>query len=307
MLDLDFSPAFDSSNNKSHNKNDPWGGMSATNNGAKSNNEDTDSDDFFPPISSSIKVGTNGNGNGLNGKNSILDDPWATPSLAVNTKNGDPWKVNGDTNKGQTNPWLANNNGNTQPNLTHDPWANTNNVQTNNINFNNNNNSNSNKIDDFDLFTTNRVNTPSSPPPPFTSATTATTTPKLDPFEDFFSNTNEKSAESTNPWTNEKTTSTSSTTTKANNGIRKTPESFLGENSSLVDLDNLLPSRPKSTNPFGVSPLTSGLSSSTSSGQLSNPFLAQQGEYFCIYCIYLLYLKINISILRRMLICITQR
>ena len=69
------------------------------------------------------------------------------------------------------------------------------------------------------------------------------------------------------------------------NGIRKTPESFLGENSSLVNLENLIPSRPKSTNPFGVTPMTSGLSSSTSSGQLNNPFAAQQGNdaYFFFF------------------------
>ena len=236
------------------------------------------------------------NGNGLNGKNSILDDPWATPSLAVNTKNtnNDPWKgnninnINKTTNlSSQTNPWLSNSSDKTQPSLALDPWANTNsNVQTNNINNTNN------KVDDFDLFTSNRVNTPSSPPPPF-AATSATAT-KLDPFEDFFANSNEKSpAESTNPWTNTNENGTSkntpmtisattTTTTKSNsnsNGIRKTPESFLGENSSLVNLENLIPSRPKSTNPFGVTPLTSGMSSSTSSGQLSNPFLAQQGMF----------------------------
>ena len=71
--------------------------------------------------------------------------------------------------------------------------------------------------------------------------------------------------------------------------MRKTPESFLGENSSLVNLENLIPAtRPKSTNPFGstaVNPtgmasstsMSTGLSTSSSSGHLSNPFLASAG------------------------------
>ncbi len=61
---------------------------------------------------------------------------------------------------------------------------------------------------------------------------------------------------------------------------RKTPESFLGDNASLVNLENLIPARPKSTNPFGATqPQLSAahaMSTSNSSGHLNNPFLAQQ-------------------------------
>ena len=273
---MDFSPAF-GNNTNAPNANDPWGtnGHNNTQKGKlNSNNEDTDSDDFFPPLP---------NANGLNGKTGLtLDDPWATPSIAVNTKStnlNDPWKNNNNNNNkpnmsssNQTNPWLPNSNATAASNV--DPW--------NNTNTNVNNNSSSNKQDDFDFFTSNRVKTPSSP-------VAAQATTALDPFEDLFASTNEKShsiESSTNPWTtttNENSSSNMSTTTMAgaknnSNGIRKTPESFLGENSSLVNLENLIPSRPKSTNPFGVTPMTSGLSSSTSSGQLNNPFAAQQGK-----------------------------
>ena len=278
LLDLDdFGAAspFDAGKKNINNNSDAWGAHT-TNKNSKINNEDTDSDDFFPPLPS-VKSG----GGDLNGKHSLLDDPWATANIAVNTKNAlatnlnDPWKnttqSSASVTNSQTNPWLATTtNSTTTPSLTKDPWA---------------SNTNGNgKGDDFDFFTTDRVNTPSSP-------VSAPITTKADPFDDFFGGYSSESAKneaSTNPWNPSSTSSgqqtqgslagNASSKSSNSNGIRKTPESFLGENSSLVNLENLIPTRPKSTNPFGVTPLTGGLSSSTSSGQLNNPFLAQQGK-----------------------------
>jgi hypothetical protein len=122
-----------------------------------------------------------------------------------------------------------------------------------------------------------------------------------DPFGDFFGGVSSTSdnKNSTNPWNSSNASNTINpvsvsdafssnlnnvslnNSNKTVNPTRKTPESFLGENSSLVNLDNLIPSRPKSTNPFGSTithnpTIGTGLTSSTSSGQLNNPFLAQQ-------------------------------
>lgn len=147
-----------------------------------------------------------------------------------------------------------------------------------------------------------------------------------DPFGDFFggSGSATTSKANTNPWDSAsanakqndfaaplnnnggmmpQATSNSDISKAAAGGgakTRKTPESFLGENASLVNLENLIPTnnsnnmngggigggaRPKSTNPFGAAPTAStptpmsgltGLSTSSSSGQLSNPFAAAQ-------------------------------
>ena len=132
------------------------------------------------------------------------------------------------------------------------------------------------------MFTSNRATTTT------TSATIPTTNASNgksgDVFDDFFGgsgDTTKNDSASTNPWN-----STASAKSSVPVGVRKTPESFLGENSSLVNLENLIPSnRPKSTNPFGganpqgtgmaqSSSLSHGLSTSSSAGQLNNPFMA---------------------------------
>jgi epsin len=270
LLDLDdFGAAFTPSSKTQNN--DPWAG---NNNNNSSNNkkfntyEDTDSDDFFPPLSSLKPAEQNFNGK----SNILLDDPWSTtapastPAASASTL--DPWNntptntKNNTNNSNQTNPWQP-----TSDSLGKDPWSTTTTV------------TNNKKVDDFDVFTTNRVNTPNSPTPPTQPAQKQMS---LDPFGDFFessataTSTNHQDPASTNPWNSDEN---SAQKTKDNQAIRKTPESFLGENSSLVNLENLIPSsRPKSTNPFGAGTHgnTPGMSSSMSSGQLNNPFLAQQ-------------------------------
>jgi hypothetical protein len=142
---------------------------------------------------------------------------------------------------------------------------------------------------------------------------------------------NSVESKSTNPWngisnsnngaasstSNNTTTTTTTQQQQGSNNINKakptskTPDSFLGENSSLVNLDNLIPSsssgnalnsnRSKSTNPFGGGGTNNGNASpamqsipfssmsstmSTSTGYLNgnqlapspinNPFLVQQ-------------------------------
>ncbi len=134
------------------------------------------------------------------------------------------------------------------------------------------------KADDFDLFTSDRAVNQS----PQMASNANNSNP--DPFGDFFGSVNQNSSNSsTNPWNSaEKTNGRSAQPVTAVSqfsqqaSARKTPESFLGENSSLVNLENLIPARPKSTNPFGTSNSPMTLSTSNSSGQLSNPFLAQQ-------------------------------
>ena len=148
-----------------------------------------------------------------------------------------------------------------------------------------------------------------------------------DPFGDFFGGTGAVASKptSTNPWNDSRSAAdpfapavvsefdlkspplssiTTTTTTIGGGGVsaaksminptRKTPESFLGENSSLVNLENLIPSqiRPKSTNPFGSAAvttttssmgngsgaMTTGMTTSSSHGQLNNPFAVQQAQ-----------------------------
>ena len=285
MLDLDdFSGAFASNNNNNNSNHDPWGssanGKASHNNNSKFQ-EDTDSDDFFPPIKS-----TPGPQNGKQG--AILDDPWATPlppfnKPAVAAAVVDPWKNAASANphtSNQTNPWLPTQNMTATSPVAKDPWATTNVPNS------------AAKADDFDIFTSNRVGSP----------TVTTPATKIDPFGDFFGSNPGATESSTNPWnanansmsvggnaklTNEKPPVSSSSKQPVNDSsIRKTPESFLGENSSLVNLENLIPTRPKSTNPFGDSSgggamrqmSGGGMSTSTSIGQLNNPFLAQQGK-----------------------------
>lgn len=146
-----------------------------------------------------------------------------------------------------------------------------------------------------------------------------------DPFGDFFGGTGSVASKptSTNPWNDSRSAAdpfapvvsdfdlkspplTSTTSIGGGGGVsaakstinptRKTPESFLGENSSLVNLENLIPSqiRPKSTNPFGSAAvttttssmgnggvggaMTTGMTTSSSHGQLNNPFAVQQAQ-----------------------------
>ncbi|CAB3399774.1 unnamed protein product [Caenorhabditis bovis] len=65
------------------------------------------------------------------------------------------------------------------------------------------------------------------------------------------------------------TTTTTNTTNTNGNGIRKTPESFLGQNSNLVNLDNLLGT--SSTPSSGGNPFLTG-----TAPVATNPFAAQQ-------------------------------
>jgi hypothetical protein len=271
--------------------NDPWAANPTNSNkniyiSQKSNN-DTDSDDFFPPLSS---LKPSNSSNGLSGPaNNALNDPWSVNASSANKINGienDPWKTSSTTNQTTTNPWLSNN---ASSNLQADPWSESTNEKAN-------------KIDDFDLFTSKRVNTPTNTSNGASGNNLATPADKNtnDPFGDFFisTSTNSDSKNSTNPWNNNPNSSTvlfqnnitivnsnnnTNNSAKAINPTRKTPESFLGENSSLVNLDNLIPTRPKSTNPFGSTITntssnitTGGLTSSTSSSQINNPFLTQQ-------------------------------
>lgn len=236
---------------------------------------------------------------------SVPSDPWLPPpptSKNHNTSGShDPWKVNGSGGAAAaaTNPWSSAGGGHSAT---------------------------SPQVDDFDLFTNNRkasLSTGNELAAGTTTTTTTTTTSKPsqdDPFGDFFGGGGGVSNKptSTNPW-NDSTTngalaskdpfapvvvsdfdlksSLSGGTTNGGgkplgggvNPTRKTPESFLGENSSLVNLENLIPSqtRPKSTNPFGsaavsAAPTTttigSSMTTSTSHGQLNNPFAAQQAQ-----------------------------
>lgn len=222
---------------------------------------------------------------------STNNDPWASLE-SKGSSNGhsvDPW-TNGGGGAGanstsSTNPWFASSNSAGAA----DPWT---------------NGQATNKIDDFDMFSSDRVQPKSTVQSPPTV---------VDPFGDMFSNGNDmkkstSTTSSTNPWDTATTTSTfpksnstafdpfaapidNKPTTNGNGhltpstsstAIRKTPESFLGENSSLVNLDNLIPARPKSTNPFGMGTssnvpsgsngFSSGMSSSGSMSQLNNPF-----------------------------------
>jgi epsin len=253
--------------------NDPWSGSANANTSSNSKFSNQNDDDLFPPLSSLTKPGAS-------------HDPWSSPSVSSSStikSNGidllnDPWKstatnvtaknTSNSENKtnGQHNPWS---------NGSSDPWT-TSSVSPNVSKPNN----------DFDPFSS-------------TNSQPTGNSQNADPFADFFgsSTSNQASAaKSTNPWeSNDKNSQNlldkkpDSTSDKTSNSIaRKTPESFLGENLSLVNLDNLIPStntnRPKSTNPFGTSlgSTNSSMSSSTSMGQLNNPsnnpFLAAQQQ-----------------------------
>ena len=202
-----------------------------------------------------------------------ISDPWSNsagasalvslppvPSKMTPTRTGNGFASSFNSPNNQTtNPWSN------KPNSISDPWA----TSTTNT---------PSKVDDFDLFTNNRV-------------VTNTAAPAADPFGDFFGEITNSSKTSTNPW------DSSGDKQRANdpfegiaiapkpavpntviNPTRKTPESFLGENSSLVNLDNLIPARSKSTNPFGsaIQPHSNTLSTSNSIGSLNNPFMNQQ-------------------------------
>lgn len=171
-------------------------------------------------------------------KQTQIVDPWSSTSTNTN----DLWSIKPiqstipPLQTQTTNPWNT-------PQIT-DPWA----ASALQIPLP----KPSNDLDEFELFSNKRV---TSPTPAAPSA------PVNDPFGDFFGNTSTTTTPSnTNPW-NDKTTNSFET-----NKTRKTPESFLGENSSLVNLENLIPTtgvmtgttnnnnannRPKSTNPFG--------------------------------------------------------
>lgn len=195
--------------------------------------------------------------NSTNNKNILqqqLDDPWATNTTIVETK-----PSNG-TSTTTTNPW------NTSPQVSNDPWS-PSPVPTV---------SNSNGFDDL-----------------FSKPIQQTPQPTVvDPFGDLFSSSNEPTkaplVSPTNPWSNDTTTPkpliTHSTSNEIKQLTRKTPESFLGETASLVNLDNLIPStRPKSTNPFGSGPAITATSATIntskpivpSTSSTINPFAQQ--------------------------------
>jgi len=239
------------------NSGDPW---STNNNTSKQPEQELDSasDEFFPPLFN-------------NNKN--VSQPPQKPAL-------DPW---GPANTNQlvspqqqmtANPWQS------PQAAAADPWA----VPTT-----------QQKTDEFDLFTSDRAVNQS----PQTAQIQNNNNLSSDPFGDFFGSTSidqNNSNNSTNPWNsaddqkkqmnqpssiqplNNQPQPTASSQSQFNTAAnqRKTPESFLGENSSLVNLENLIPARPKSTNPFGTSNSPMTLPTSNSSGQLNNPFLAQQ-------------------------------
>ncbi len=289
---------------------------------------DSDSDDFFPPLSSL--------------KPASIADPWAisappvppaqplnNKSLVSNPTNGSLF--NSNNNNALVNPWSSSSNTSTNTNSSNSP--------SNALNLNkdpwSSNPSTQNKIDDFDLFTSNRATSLSSPTN-FTNINnnnnnTSNNINKTndllsDPFGDFFGTTNtstsainnnnnntnnitnnnsdsflnnslsNQNSNSTNPWNSAPSTALTATKPAVLNPTRKTPESFLGENSSLVNLENLIPTstqsgifpsltqRPKSTNPFGANNNTSNqplssIPTSNSSTQLNNPFMNQQAAF----------------------------
>ena len=265
--------------------NDPWSdnkpNKKSSNGLSMNQQEDTDSDDFFPPLASLKPAG--------NAKPAPPVDPWAV--LGNEFSNSPATGFQQAKQQEATNPWQSNT---AAPNA--DPWA----LNSSPAALQASNPAPS-RIDDFDLFTTVRATNQS----PVTAA--APTSNNSDPFGDFFgtstttgaNTSNNVSKNSTNPWnSNEQPRAESSfgilspgDNKKSNVPFaqaaaqRKTPESFLGENSSLVNLENLIPARPKSTNPFGGNqavfsssqqPITGAMSTSNSSGQLNNPFVAQQ-------------------------------
>lgn len=281
---LDLASGFSSSSAAVAISSDPWGD-NYMNKPKQQLNNDPWGTPIPPPSSSQIPV----NKQPVNNQNILneLNDPWSIQAPPV------PVPVNNNINK---NPWGSVNTNDTK--LVNDPWGGS---GSNGVV------SNGNNIDEFEIFTNNRVVSPSNVPiiPP-----TPSQQPASDLFGDFFGTTASKT--STNPWndTNASSSGTNAMSTSSNkttlNPIRKTPESFLGENSALVNLDNLIPTnsnnnmnsnqfilnnnnnRPKSTNPFGGAPATitgttSMLQQSTSAGALNkaptvNPFMQQAAQ-----------------------------
>lgn len=207
-------------------------------------------DDLFSPFSSSSN------------SSKSAADPWGALGSTPSNQNFDPWVTPTTTSipppppvSAKSNPWLPppnNTSASNSPSLV-DPWT-----------------APSSKNEELDLFSMKKTDTSS------------------DPFGDFFGSANpagnQASRGSTNPWNNTNDLAKASgkydpfsDTSSKINATRKTPESFLGENSSLVNLENLIPARPKSTNPFGSAiPSSNGMTSSASIGQLNNPFVAAQ-------------------------------
>ena len=198
-------------------------------------------------------------------------DPWATPTPSIKNSNKndltDLWSTNSsNTNNNKpiaTNPWAA-----VPPtiaataiDLKSDPWATTPSAPAMTLP--------TEEVEFDELFSNKRV---ASPP-------NSQTNNNNHPFGDFFGGSGMPTAKVTNPW-NEN--AEQQTTNKINQKC-KTPESFLGENSSLVNLENLIPTnstalnsgltnnRPKSTNPFGgVQQQLNNLQQSSSANNLIN-------------------------------------
>lgn len=231
---------------------DPWSSDNKPTNAqfGKDQEPDSGSDELFPPLFSTTQQQSS----------KQLVDPWS--SVQQNGSNFS--EQNGQFNQlsAANNPWQSNSA------VSADPWAAV--------------PSQPPKADDFDLFTSDRAINQS----PLTSVNqNSKNNPSTDPFGDFFGTSTEPGTtnNSTNPWNSTKPSEMFPT--QLNNSQKpgdkleakcKTPESFLGENSSLVNLENLIPARPKSTNPFGTNQILTTLSTSNSSGQLNNPFVAQQ-------------------------------
>ena len=295
---------------------------------------DSDSDDFFPPLSSL--------------KPAPVADPWAISAppmaqpfnnkpLISNQTNGNLF--NNNNNNALINPWSSSSNTSTNTNSSNSP---SNILSLNKDPWSSNPPTQNNKIDDFDLFTSNRATSLSSPTNfnNINSINISSNSNNInktndllsDPFGDFFGTSNtstlannnnnmnnnnngnnnnitinnsdsflnnslsNSNSNSTNPWNSAQSTAPIAAKPAILNPTRKTPESFLGENSSLVNLENLIPTstqtgivpslsqRPKSTNPFGANNNTSNqplssIPTSNSSTQLSNPFMSQQAAF----------------------------
>jgi epsin len=203
-----------------------------------------------------------------------LNDPWSTKNNK-NTLIDDGIWLDNSKSKTNTNPWSTantnNNNNCHQDQLKlNDPWSTSSSSSTPITELK----QSVNLLDDFDVFTTNRIQSP-------TANANKKLSNSVDPLDDFFggsvsggSSSSVLKTSSTNPWSNPTAPSAQSSSmmpalsniqvksTSVGQPTRntKTPESFLGENSSLVNLDNLIPAtttttnqRPKSTNPFGSS------------------------------------------------------
>ena len=262
-----WSDNFISSNNINNPNHDPWGGA---------------------PITSTTTTT----------KQQIID-PWAPSTTNTNTNTNDLWTTNIKPTQTQqqqqpittTNPWSSTAT-TTNDIIIADPWAPAIPPSAPQMTLpriqpamTSTKKADENDFDDFEMFSNKRVTSPSTVNPTANNAS--------DLFGDFFGNSSSTATPSnTNPWNDNNNNENSS---KANNieisklnPIRKTPESFLGENSSLVNLENLIPTsglaglassnnnnnnnRPKSTNPFGnlQQQLNNTLQQSTSANNLLN-------------------------------------